>query len=611
MCGIFGAIDLDGAFDRKSYDQFVGLTDLVRYRGPDDAGYLTLNLKQGEVAGPNSFDVFLGSRRLSILDLSSAGHQPMTDAKGRWIVFNGEIFNFVELRRDLEARRHRFSTGTDTEVLLHVYDEYGEAGFENLNGMWALAIADVEKRLVILSRDRFSIKPMYLFDSGHRRHFFSSEIKQLLPLLDRRELNPDVMAAFLAQGLVDHSPETFFRGITRLPPRTNLVISFLDGKHSRRQYWDFEGARSENSTDTVEEFRALLLDSTRIRLRSDVPVGCLLSGGLDSSALVAACMKTSEKEVKTYSIISQDSRISEERYIDVVTECFRLKNYKMLLDGQGTLDSLDEVLNHNDEPFASFNVVALYKILEAVKQRSDAIVILSGQGADEILLGYLKFYFFYLLELTRKRNYGKVALEVFLSLIQRTVLRQFNLTEGGRYIPMLKDRWKTYLLTKKQDVPIWMVDDLRQRQILDIENYSLPALTHYEDRTAMAHSLEIRHPFLDHRLVDFVLNLPAERKLRNGWTKRILRESFPELPARVRWRKDKGYFCVPEKEWLKSTMDGLVRISFASSYLDEYGLIDKNAFLDAYTAFQNGQSKLSANEVSRTLIAELWARKFF
>ncbi|MFI5071280.1 MAG: asparagine synthase (glutamine-hydrolyzing) [Terriglobales bacterium] len=610
MCGVFGAVNLEGVFDGRSFEQFVELTDMVSYRGPDDSGYLALSLRQNGLENPDSFDVFLGSRRLSIQDLSPAGHQPMTDGEGCWITFNGEIFNFLELRAELKALGHRFKTRTDTEVILHIYAQYGERGFEKLNGMWAFAIVDLARKAVVLSRDRFSIKPLYLLERERGRMYFSSEIKQLLPLLGKRELNADVMAAFLSQGLLDHTADTFVRGIKKLPPRMNLVVSLSDESLSYSSYWEFEPPSSVKSNNSIDEFRELLVDSTKIRLRSDVPVGLLLSGGLDSSSLAAACSRVSECKVKAYSVVSKHSESSEEAYIDAVSDGLNLAIHKLSLQDRDATKALEEVLYHNDEPFAGFSVLAQYRILQTIKQQGGAIVLLSGQGGDEILLGYLKFYFFNLRALIRGHSYGKAMAEVLLSLIRRTVIGQFRIKEAKRFIPFLKNSGVRYLRHQKAAVPVWEFADMRQRQILDIERYSVPALTHYEDRNAGAHSLEIRHPFLDHRLVNFALNLPVEKKLRGGWTKRILRETFSELPAQVRWRRRKGYFSVPEESWLRRDLKEFVCASFKNSLLEDLGFLDKKAFLNAYNAFRQHHPTIGSSDISRTLIAELWTQKF-
>jgi len=588
----------------------VELTNLVRFRGPNDSGFATFSLRSGVVADSHMFDMFLGSRRLSILDLSTAGHQPMSDGKGRWIVFNGEIFNFVELRQELQDRGHRFLTGTDTEVILHVYDEYGEQGFSKFNGMWAFAIVDLTRRAVILSRDRFSIKPLYLAEPGKGRIFFASEIKQLSPLLERTEVDGKVMSSFLSQGLLDHSLDTFYRQIRRLPAKTNLVISLQHDAFSYSQYWDFGQGSANQSTGSLDEFRELLVDSTRIRLRSDVPVGLLLSGGLDSSSLAAACTRITEQRVRAFSIVSGQAGANEEPYIDAVTSRLHLESHKLPIGDQDVRDGLEEVLYHNDEPYSGLSAVAQFKILQAVKNHGGAVVLLSGQGGDEVLLGYLKFFFFNLRELARTHRYGTLLAEFFASLMKGTVVRQFSLTSAKRYIPALREKGLPYLRGQQAPEPVWHCTDMRQRQILDINKYSVPALTHYEDRNAGAHSLEIRHPFLDHRLVNFALNLPTERKLSGGWTKVILRECFPELPSSIRWQRRKGYFSVPDEHWLRYDLRDLVRTSFKTSVLHEMGFIDKNLFLRSYEVFLDGRSLMGAVDISRTLIAELWAKKF-
>ncbi len=609
MCGIFGAISVRGLFDSQALRQFADLTNLVWYRGPDDSGFTALNIKEPSVDQNEYFDVFLGNRRLSILDLSTSGHQPMTDGAGRWITYNGEIFNFLELRKELEALGHRFKTGTDTEVILHIYGEYGEAGFAKLNGMWAFLIADVPGRRVVISRDRFSIKPLYCLRLADEI-YFGSEIKQLLPFLPKRELNREIMGQFLAQGLYDHSPETFFVRIERVAAKTTVIISLGTGLIKSQQYWDYEGQSKPCSRAPVDEFRELLLDSTKIRLRSDVPVGLLLSGGLDSSSLAAAIVSVGESRLDTYSIVS-DGPCTEERYIDAVSHGLRLANHKIHFRLSDVRAILERTIFHNDEPVGGLSVIAQFKIFEEIKARKNVTVLLSGQGGDEILLGYLKFYFFYLRDLTKNHRYRTAIAEFLLSLVRGTAVRQFRLGEAKRYVGRMAVKRPKFLRESSRGIPVWETGDLRQRQVSDIDRYSVPALTHYEDRNGCAHSLEIRHPFLDHRLVDFALNLPIDQKLRGGWSKRILRESFPELPNSIRWRKDKGYFSVPEEAWLKSGLSAFIRETFRNSVLDEMGVMDAGTFLKTYDAFQNGGKEINAREISRALIAEVWAQKYF
>ena len=337
MCGIFGALTSTPGFNRRDYETFVRLTNVVRYRGPDDYGFATFNVRTGQVDSRDSFDVFLGHRRLSVIDLSSSGRQPMPDGNGCWIIFNGEIFNFVELRGELQAKGHHFQTHTDTEVILHVYQEYGEAGFSKLNGMWAFALVDTANRRVVLSRDRFSIKPLYLLQLPNRV-FFASEIKQLLPLLPKRELNVPVMTAFLAQGLIDHSPETFFKSISKIPSKANVIVDLRDFSLRKCTYWLYTICEHHKQDTVAEQLRELLKSSVRLRLRSDVKVGLLLSGGLDSSSIAVLADDMCGGRLETYSIISEDHKYSEEPYIDSICSDNRLRSHKIVFRSQDVLE---------------------------------------------------------------------------------------------------------------------------------------------------------------------------------------------------------------------------------------------------------------------------------
>ncbi len=606
MCGIFGAVAIASAFERGSCARFKQLTDLIAYRGPDDSGHMTLRLKD---LGEERFDVFLGNRRLSIIDLSPAGHQPMTDGEGRWIAYNGEIFNYIELRQELERLGHQFRTDTDTEVILHIYSQYGEDGFSRLNGMWAFAIADIPRRRVVLSRDRFSIKPLYLLRDTDKL-YFASEIKQLLPLLPKRELELEVMTTFLAQGLVDHSNQTFFRGIRRVPPKTNLVISLDSGVVEEKIYWSYDSPGAPvRSQDNEEHFRELFRDSIRMRLRSDVKVGVLVSGGLDSSSIAVLADGLADGELETYSVVSEDARYSEEPFIDVLCKEARLRNRKILFQANHILEDLDRTLDHHYEPFGSLSILAQYRMFARIKEETDVTVLLSGQGGDEVLLGYIKFFFYYVQQLFREHHYGKALAQFLASALRRTAVHQFSLGESRRYIPAL-NTYRSVIRPKHHFVSTNPTGDLRDRQALDVDKYSVPALARYEDRNSMAHSLEVRHPFLDHRLVNFMVNLPVELKLRDGWTKYVLRRSTPELPDAIRWRRDKRGFTTPEEHWLKNDFAPMVRERFRRSRLAEMGILDDRAFLSYYEKFQAGKG-ISYTDIARTVISEEWARRYF
>jgi asparagine synthase (glutamine-hydrolysing) len=610
MCGIFGAINTRSFFERPAFERFTALNDLTSYRGPNDHGVCALNLKDAEGDSNAYFDVFMGNRRLSILDLSSNGHQPMTDHHGCWIVYNGEIFNYLELRRELEAKGHEFTTGTDTEVILHVYSEYGPQGFDRLNGMWAFAIADVPKRRVIVSRDRFSIKPLYLL-SLQGCTYFASEIKQLLPLLPSRELNEEIMLAFLTQGLLDHSRETFFKGIVKALPRTNIVFSLDTGASRESTYWNFTCAKegSGSGEHVAAQFRELFLDSINLRLRSDVKVGVLLSGGLDSSSIAVICRNIVGNRIQTYSVVSEDGVCDEREFIDKLADT-GVRNRKIAFRHVDVLHDLEKVLYHSDEPVGGFSVVAQFELFAAIKRDTDVTVLLSGQGGDEVLLGYLKFFFFHLRALYRGHQYSQAFLQLAASLWQRTILHQFTLRSARRYIPALAPRHCRAFKAVNAPLPVWECSDMSSRQVLDIEKYSVPALTHYEDRNSMAHSLEVRHPFLDHRLVEFLVNLPAEWKIRNGWTKYVMRQAISELPDEIRWRRDKQGFLTPEQRWLKKDLEPMIRSTFKNSRLSQAGLLNDEEFSKYYDRFQRGAG-VPHSDIARTFIAEQWMRKTF
>jgi len=604
MCGLFGAVTTKGFFDPKDVNRYVGLTNLVSYRGPSDCGTVTLSTG-GRADG---CDVFLGHRRLSILDLSPLGHQPMHDGSGHWIIFNGEIFNFQELRIALEAEGHSFRSGTDTEVILRMYQVYGPEAFAQLNGMWALAIVDLPRRRLVLSRDRFSLKPLYML-TREGTLFFASEIKQLLPLLPTKELNRSVMSSFLTQGLVEHSRETFFKGITKVPAKTSIVVDLTSLVAHEHHYWDYSYSAPLKPAETVEHFRDLLIDSVRLRLRSDVKLGVLLSGGLDSSVIALLANQLTMGTTEMYSIVSSDHRYSEERFIDAMTSARQLRTRKISFSSSDALDTLNNALFHNDEPFVGMSVLAQYKLFKDVRANTNATVLLSGQGGDELLLGYLKYFFFYLRDLIKKRQYSSALVQLLSSILLKTVIRQFSVGQARRYLKPM-NKFRTILRRDYQFVNRMDESDMMRRQMDDLDLYSVPALARYEDRNSMAHSLETRHPFLDHRLVNFAINVRTEQNIYRGWTKYVLRKGFPELPDCVRWRRDKKGFTTPEEQWIRNEFGGSIVSCFRDSKLNQMDVIYDKRFLAYYRRFL-GSRMIASNDISRVFIAEMWARQHF
>jgi asparagine synthase (glutamine-hydrolysing) len=286
-----------------------------------------------------------------------------------------------------------------------------------------------------------------------------------------------------------------------------------------------------------------------------------------------------------------------------------LKSTKFRFSVPHVDEMLHKTLQHSDEPFGSLSVVAQYGMFQTIREHTDAKVLLSGQGGDEVLLGYLKFFFFHLRELVRTGRYIGALIQILSSAFRRTVIRQFRPSEAKRYIPFLHGGNQKVLTGRYDSVSMWAKNGMRSRQIADIDVFSVPALTHYEDRNSMAQSLEVRHPFLDHRLVEFSLRLPSMCQFKGGWTKRVLREGFPELPDAVRWRRDKQGFTTPEELWLKRELTGLIEHTFQRSVLEEFGIVRSKMFLEQYRSYRRGNLWISFGDICRVFLAELWGRQ--
>jgi asparagine synthase (glutamine-hydrolysing) len=606
MCGLFAAVNLENSFGRKENNLFISLSDLVSYRGPDNAGYLAYNYGNKEINLDN-FNVFMGHRRLSIIDLSEQGNQPLF-RDGIYIIFNGEIFNYLELKNEYFIG-DSFHTKTDTEVIIKIYQKFGPDGFRYLNGMWSFILFDTNNNKIVISRDRFSIKPLFTY-TQNSCIYFASEIKQLIPLLKRKEINNDVMHKYLKQGLVDYNNNSFWEDINKITPKENMIIDLISKKIDHIPYWDYSIEEIKDEKNALEEFRSVFIDSIKIRLRSDVNIGALLSGGLDSSAISVLADNLAEKQFDTYSIISQNKKYSEEKFIDILVSQKNISNHKLILEPEQILSHINEVIEHQNEPFGSFSIIAQYLIFKLIKENSDIKVVLSGQGGDELLLGYLKYFFFYLRQLIRKNDYLVFSREVLSSLLYRTVLTQFKFNLGKRYIRSNQQNNLPFLLVNYELEKIWDVSTIRDRQGKDIDHYSVPNLNRYEDRNSMAHSIETRTPFLDHRLVNLCLSLSEQFKIKNGWTKYILRKSITELPKEIAWRRDKRNFLIPEHYWIRKELKNKIKDEFKNSILHQNGIIDKILFLKYYDSFINGNRTIHYTDISRVYIAELWAKKY-
>ena len=569
MCGIFGVVS-----ERPVTDEVLGRAEaLQRHRGPDAQGRMVLPL--------GTLHVGLAHQRLAIIDLSASGEQPMrSPSDNSLIIFNGEIYNYVELRAELVAAGVRFRTQTDTEVVAAACEHYGiEGALGRLNGMWALAWLDLRAARLVLARDRFGKKPLYLAEGQHGLAF-GSEIKTLVGALGLRcPVRPEAVAAFLGASQVDFDDTTFFAGIIKLPAGAYAIV---EGRGAPvpvvRRYYDLavRAPVARTLAEAVDETRALLDDAVRIRLRSDVPLGVLLSGGLDSSAIAASAVRQlGGAPLVSLSAVSSDRLSDESEFSRRVGHHLGLDIREVTLDlvpGQSA-QLIREVTQQNDEPIGGFSCVAQYLLMQRARELG-ITVLLSGQGADESFCGYRKYAGFEVL--SRLRHGRPVAAARLLAgfLWQGTLLARLNPADAARYLP----RWARSSLPAVSGPALqglalpaigFAGEDLRQRQVADVLHYSVPALTHWEDRNSMAWSREVRDPFLDYRLVELGVGMPAEWKLRQGFTKAVLREAVRDrLPESIAFRRDKRGFATPEirllcgelRPWLESLASREARI---------------------------------------------------
>jgi asparagine synthase (glutamine-hydrolysing) len=618
MCGLIGYLStLDLESTRKSTEQMLRIQ---KHRGPDSTGIWC-----GTVRGVN---VGLGLNRLKILDLSDAANQPMISTDGRYVlVFNGEIYNYVELRAELSASGVNFRTDGDTEVLLQALILWGPAAFARLNGMWGIAFLDRIAGKVLLSRDRFGIKPLYTY-TGEQGLFIASEIKAILEgARTKFEVNTEAANAFLCQNFLCTSETTFFKGIREFPAGhwIELTVGDFQENLNPHRYWTApttppDDLREDRLIDLV---RTTFIDSVKLRLRSDVPVGALLSGGTDSSAIAGALhyLNPTRCDLKLISAVGPNGS-SEEPFMDAIGSYLNRKVEKVQLNylPSESLDLISEVSWFNDEPVLSFSTVAHYLLMKRARDLG-VTVLLSGQGADEILCGYQKYPMFYVQELLAARRWLSAGQVVKTFLGAGTILPQVNYQEAKRYLPhWLRlpeiDIRGPALLGSNNKIRIGLNGKgVIARQIVDLERLSVPALVHYEDRMSMAAAREIRLPFLDYRLVSLLLPLPVEYKLHNGWTKWIFRRAIETLvPKAIAWRKDKQHFVVPQNRWFKSELlEDITKLLDGEWLTEDLGLVDRRKFRARYNAYVRQPTRggrFSFKDIFTPIALEMWARRF-
>ncbi len=562
MCGIWASIGLDPPR---------AVIEAVAHRGPDGTGWREFDTAAGRLV--------LGHRRLAVIDTSEAGLQPMSYADGRyWLVYNGMIYNHVELRRELESLGHRFRSSCDTEVLLAAYAEWGEACLVKLNGMFAFVVWDAEARTLFAARDRFGVKPLY-WTTINGGFAFASEIKQFAACPGfTAGLDAAQAYDFLAYAQLDHSSSTFFRDVRQLRGGECLVLDLADrlpdAEIAPRRWYDRPVPAETEMSDgeAVGRLRDLLEDSVRLRLRSDVPVGFCLSGGLDSSAIVGlADGQDPARELVTVSACYDDRAIDERDYIDMVNARATTRPIRVFPSGDELAQCAEQVIYAHDGPVVSTSMFAQWRVFEAARD-AGLTVMLDGQGADELLGGYLGSFRPFHAGLLRKSRFRAMWREMAAERRRHgTSVRSHAaaLCIGGLPMPLRRalrrsraggrHDWLDRDFVRGRASPVPEFTDLEGLINSHMFETSLPMLLHFEDRNSMAHGIESRLPFLDHRVVELLIGLGARYKIVDGETKWLLRRAMSDvLPAAIRDRQDKIGFATPEHAWLTGPARSLV-----------------------------------------------------
>jgi asparagine synthase (glutamine-hydrolysing) len=583
----------------------------LSHRGPDGEGI--------ETDGP----LVLGHRRLAVIDPTPAGRQPMADAAGRYLLaLNGEIYNYLELREELAARGDRFRTATDTEVLLAALVRWGEEALPRLNGMFAFAFWDRAARTLLAARDRFGEKPFfYRFEPG-REFRFASELKALVPPGSGAGRADDaVLRRFLVLGAAGTTAETFFEGIRQLPPAHLLTIR--DGRLAMRRWWalpDRPEIVRAPLAESAGRLRDLLVDSVRLRLRSDVPVGTSLSGGIDSSAVVALTARLAGGASRAaFSACFPGTPVDETRYADLVATAAGVEARRVTPTAEGFVADLPRLVASQEEPFGGPSIHAQWKVMELAAD-AGVTVLLDGQGADEVFAGYPFFFGDLWWSLLRRGRFLRLRREqaahaaVHGRAASRAIFRGALRSRRPGWVAALRGSppapWLAGDFARGRAPFPPRPRDLRESLLQSRDARMLPHLLRHADRNSMAFSREVRLPFLDHRIVEFADALPDPALLSGGATKVVLREALRGvIPEEVRIRTDKIGFAVPSSAWLRGAAGELLADLIASRAFRERGLFDPSYGEAALRRFRSGDDRPEPI-LWRLLSAELWLGTF-
>jgi asparagine synthase (glutamine-hydrolysing) len=627
MCGLGLVLEREASHSEGVRVRVDAISQQQRHRGPDGQGVWLAPATRDNGGGPASV-IGLCHQRLSILDLSSAGNQPFESPCGRYLlVYNGEIYNYREIGSELRsagiATDILAKSSGDTAVLMAAIVAWGPAkALATLNGMWAFAMWDRETRRLVLSRDRLGIKPLYLRLTPERL-IVASEVKGVLAASGERFApNARAVARYLMLGLAGQERDTFFTGVNSFTPASFAEIDLSKGwpgAIEEQRYWRHPLERGVPVRQvSAEELRNTFLDAVRVHLRADVPLGVMLSGGLDSTAIAAAArMVEPEARITTLSVTSSDADSNEEPFIDVAVKALGVSSlkYQVDLDPLAMPAAVERLCWHADAPLKSLASVGLANVCTRARE-AGMVVLLSGQGADEQLAGYDKFLYFHLLQRLRQHDYVGAAGEALRFALNGSVFPSFSLAQAKRYMPSLLRQSARRTLGADAAASAWEMPatgwKFREREFDDLTRFSVPTLLEDEDRMSMAASTEMRVPFLDVNVVELLGVTPAEQKLSKGWTKAIFRDAMePFIPEQICRRRDKRGFTVPHRKLMAGPLKAVIDETFAGEMLSaKAGLVDQADIRSAFDEYARGSKRVSDREIFRYWALEVWARKF-
>ncbi|EJD6048917.1 asparagine synthase (glutamine-hydrolyzing) [Providencia rettgeri] len=592
MCGIFGYYNLSSEHNKLSNSILHEMASTINHRGPDGNGYFH----------DENIGFALGNVRLAILDLEH-GQQPIySDDKKIIVVQNGEIFNFIELRNELESKGIKFKTNCDTEVILRIYENDGIDGLKKLNGMFAIAIYDYNNETFYLIKDRVGEKPLYYYKDSSRI-IFASEIKSILKAIPKPSINFLALEEYFSFNYVPH-PNTLFQNIYNLAPGHYLAIS--KGVISQHCWWDLSQVNSvvRSEDEYIKEFNELLEDATRIRLYSDVPFGAFLSGGVDSSTVVGLMSKLMDKPVKTYSIGFEDPRFDESIYAQEASQRFST-DHTLEIVNPDMLELWPTVIYHCDQPHGDASFMPTYKVAQLASEHVK--MVLTGDGADELFAGYDKYLNYF-----NQNNEKELTSEEFIqsyssniSLFKESELKQL-------FAPHVFDKTpKNALSTRVKDLIASVPHMDRINQALYIDTMLLLSGNNLvkPDRMGMASSIENRAPFLDYRIIEFAFGLPGNVKLHNNETKYIYKKAVEPLIGKNLTYRKKQMFTVPVGEWFKSHLQDLCKDLLLSPRTKSRQLFDYDYIQSLYTEHCNN-IKDNTRQLRALMSFEYWCRTF-